>query len=307
MRGGGIINRQELKHLIIEVGLGHCWNAIEKTIKDDIQIVPVPGNETMLPLGMSKMGGHPDLPKRWNWPTDEEGIPLSFVAQISCKDAAIYDRQSILPRYGILYFFSVGDGEWENCGQYGYGKEDKNRFRVLFFDGDVSMLNRTSMPACDKRDEFCQARLIERKKFGRKPPDPQYYNSYQMTGVYPCCPLTFFVSCTPETYWQSPLRQNVLQEGEDDRYMQSLFPSQFLPCKLLGNPDSPEHDIEGFGHFVEDLDVNTPKSDWMLLFQVASSDVTKMVWGSCGTLFYIIRKQDLAEKCFDKTWAMIQW
>ena len=49
------------------------------------------------------------------------------------------------------------------------------------------------------------------------------------------------------------------------------------------------------------------KSDWVLLLQIDSEeDKTGMMWGDCGRIYFWIKKQDLADKQFDKTWCVLQ-
>lgn len=48
------------------------------------------------------------------------------------------------------------------------------------------------------------------------------------------------------------------------------------------------------------------KSDWILLFQLDSDNDAEMMWGDAGTLYFWIRKQDLAAARFDKAWCILQ-
>lgn len=47
--------------------------------------------------------------------------------------------------------------------------------------------------------------------------------------------------------------------------------------------------------------------DWMMLLQLDSDDDGPgWMWGDAGCLYYWIRKQDLAERRFDKIWTILQ-
>lgn len=56
------------------------------------------------PIGISKLGGHPDVPIDFQWPETEEG-PLPFMAQIRLEDIAHLDPEDTLPHQGLLLFF----------------------------------------------------------------------------------------------------------------------------------------------------------------------------------------------------------
>ncbi|WP_256340270.1 DUF1963 domain-containing protein [Streptomyces sp. 2231.1] len=44
---------------------------------------------------------------------------------------------------------------------------------------------------------------------------------------------------------------------------------------------------------------------WVLLAQFGSDDDANMMWGDCGTLYWLVRPKDLAERRFDR--AMFTW
>ncbi len=65
----------------------------------------------------SKWWGNPDLPPRMKYPmmeyVDSDGnrdsYPLAFICQIDCSEAAPFDKEGLLPREGMLYFFAAID------------------------------------------------------------------------------------------------------------------------------------------------------------------------------------------------------
>jgi len=46
--------------------------------------------------------------------------------------------------------------------------------------------------------------------------------------------------------------------------------------------------------------------DWMLLLQLDSDQEAGFMWGDVGMLYFWIRKQDLAQRAFDRTWLIMQ-
>ncbi len=86
----------EFKDLIIDYSTVATYLCLNKNQKD-------------LPLGTSKVGGCPDLPKNMEHPKDKNGLLYVFHAQINCEEIAPY--QHYLPRQGVIYFF-VNDEEY---------------------------------------------------------------------------------------------------------------------------------------------------------------------------------------------------
>lgn len=47
-------------------------------------------------------------------------------------------------------------------------------------------------------------------------------------------------------------------------------------------------------------------ADWLLLLQLDSDDEIGWMWGDVGTIYYWIRRQDLAAARFDQVWMIFQ-
>ncbi|MBB5863278.1 DUF1963 domain-containing protein [Xanthomonas sp. 3058] len=62
-------------------------------------------------IGLSRIGGGPDLPEGMDWPRDASGFHLNFLAQIEL--AELPERAEILPQAGLLAFFTGSDySDW---------------------------------------------------------------------------------------------------------------------------------------------------------------------------------------------------
>ena len=88
------------------------------------------------PIGSSKIGGLPDLPKGMKWPNviDDEEQLLKFVCQIDLRDLKNYHSvKGILPRCGWLFCFI----DWENLESDDY-KEPYS----FYWNGPIDMLER---------------------------------------------------------------------------------------------------------------------------------------------------------------------
>ncbi|MDJ0754492.1 MAG: YwqG family protein [Ardenticatenaceae bacterium] len=108
-------------------------------------------DEYKLDIGASKIGGLPDLPPNVSWP-DNNGMPMSFVAQFNMSSVTALDSTGLLPSTGMLYFFFLIHGE-APTGISG---------KVLHLEGE---LRRTHPPAeLPKEDRFiaCEVEMATR-------------------------------------------------------------------------------------------------------------------------------------------------
>ena len=119
---------------------------------------------------MSKIGGFPDLPPKIEYPkmtgytkkllkgfdkgkTERyEESAMQLVAQINLYDLneSEADLDKLLPERGILYIFWSGEIsplESDDWTEYTVdNSENKDIFKVIFWDGDMSKLKRTLPP-----------------------------------------------------------------------------------------------------------------------------------------------------------------
>lgn len=81
-------------------------------------------------LGYSKEGGHPHLPKDWEFP--EEWDEFQFLAQLNIAEFKHLDKEHIFPENGIIYIFQHAEGDEEECRFYFY--QGENDLLVERFD-----------------------------------------------------------------------------------------------------------------------------------------------------------------------------
>jgi uncharacterized protein YwqG len=94
---------------------------IESLIRDVIAIVPRKARKADAALGVSRLGGAPDLPAGESWPAMDGG-EVHFVAQLRLEDIAPLDLHRSLPARGLLSFFQGfgTEGEYVIEGQVRY-------------------------------------------------------------------------------------------------------------------------------------------------------------------------------------------
>ncbi|PEG10730.1 YwqG family protein [Bacillus wiedmannii] len=123
---------KQIEVLIDKYGLTHLKEELINTVFPCVKVVPK--QEETVAVGSSKMGGVPDLPAIFEYPT-HKGNPLQFLAQFNLNDLQNVGIDHNLPKTGMLYFFSI-----EN-----YFEEDvkpTEAGRVLYYDVPVEQLRR---------------------------------------------------------------------------------------------------------------------------------------------------------------------
>jgi len=85
-----------------------------------------------LPIGASKLFGAPDIYDGFEWPTievDGEEYDLSFIGQINLAEATKFDKDGVLPKTGMLYFFYDLD-------EMPHDPSDASACRVIYHESD---------------------------------------------------------------------------------------------------------------------------------------------------------------------------
>lgn len=238
-----------------------------------------------LPVGTSKIGGHPDVPDGFNWPYHKEQ-PLSLLAQLNLSDIKRYDLNNLFPETGMLYFFY--DSEEMPWGDQ---KEDKAGWKVIYTE-DTKNLKRTNHPDYKNND---------------------YY--------FKPCKLTFenFLSLPDFESFNTKLNIEI-DEEQEEQYAEYTFDplNQSYYHLLLGYPMVIQNnDMEDYCEKNTNTIIASNNEDdkeqlkknlqeWILLLQIDTDTKAGMMWGDCGRLYFWIKKEDLKNKNFDNVWMILQ-
>ena len=293
---------EEMKNHYEAVGLGWLFEELKPQLRNAIRISLIRQEEEVIPVGKSKVGGYADLPKNAKWPTSGENRPLFFRAQINLRDVAAFDINNELPKEGMLYFFTDSEDKI-----WGFEVEGRDFHKVLFVPS-VENLERTSPPA---REE-------------------EYGNDY----IDGCASMEFRRTLElPGMFsYHFDIAQEKNEDYNSDNYFEYIAEQEYSKDmvynaihKLLGHSENVQGSMEDQCQYTSNgIDTgssegyNNPKieslksgiKDWVLLFQL-DSDHDKnsgmdFMWGDMGRLYFWIRKQDLKNKDFSKTWLILQ-
>ena len=154
----------------------------------------IPGRKSVEALrpSQSKLGGKPDAPQNFIWPTKDEK-PLSFIAQINLSDVPAIEG-SQLPNSGLLSFFY-------NNEVWGFDPKDKGGFQVFYFENEIDHLKAHQPPPAK----------TEKKLFGM-------FSKSVAVLEYSSCPLTAELTLT----LPYELKGIALSEEETEKYCELL-------------------------------------------------------------------------------------
>lgn len=258
-------------------------------------------NKEKLPKGTSKIGGKPDLPKDFQWfyyngedyKKIVENRPLSFLMQINCEEVHKYDKESLLPEKGMLYFFyELFTMTW------GFSPQDRGSAKVFYYDGEIEDLVPADFP--EDMEEDC---IIPESKI-----------NFESMNDYPIDFLDYY---DPDD-----------SDEEMDRKEKELDELGYKAdtTKLLGHPELIQgeywEECEGvagkniyygsapikYGSDEVKKSIKENAKDWILLMQVSELEIGDygLYFGDSGKIYFNIRKEDLKNKNFDDVWLILQ-
>ncbi|PHB16987.1 cytoplasmic protein [Bacillus pseudomycoides] len=132
--------RNQIDLLIDKYDLTHIKPELLATIFPCVKVIP--RQEESLSIGCSKMGGMPDVPSTFEYPT-YEGKALDFIAQFNLADLQGVNIEHDLPETGMLYFFYNGNYQYDGT------------WRVLYYNVSLEQLQRIS----DQPSKYTQCAL----------------------------------------------------------------------------------------------------------------------------------------------------
>lgn len=234
-------------------------------------------------LGLSKLGGKAFVPNDFEWPKRNDRFN-DFLLQIDLSDVSQIPVSKLLPSHGLLSFFYDLDN-------MPFG-DDPADFNVFYFP-NLDILGEKENPNIE----------------------------FQIKEI----PLKFFPLKTVPCYGSragDKLEEKFREEKKWDEYLDFSYeyPASFCPVEspyihqLLGHSANVQGDMQEEAQLITNgVDVtecNNPKiehlkdgiKDWLLLLQLDMSDF----FGFGCSIYYWIRKQDLAAQNFDKVWMTPQ-
>jgi len=283
------MENEELHAAFLSAGVGRLAPVLDRLARPSIRLLAAPAQESLLPVGASKLGGLPDLPAGVAWP-EWAGLPQSFVGQVRLADLRSALQGALagaLPEQGMLWFFY--DARQET---YGADPADQGGWRVLFLEAEPSALQRRPAP-----------------------------ETLPVESRFHACALSYRVELTFSQQPDLEIPGLAWSEADQERYealLARLAPVGSAPPRhrLLGFPDTLQDDMRLQCQLVSQgvTRVDDPRIeeltagalDWRLLLQIDSDAQVGTRWASDGTLYYWLRQADLYAHRFERSWLVLQ-
>lgn len=265
----------------------------------DSRFVPAQGK---LAVGASKFGGRPDVPADFIWPVFEtdtreddqvKARPLAFLVQFDCAQLAPLDPEGLLPKEGLLSFFYELESQ-----RWGYDPKDAGCARVFWFEGPLAP---AEFPA-ELEEDFRLPEMAAQLSGATDAPDFQ-----------DACPALEYPWTANDYRAFDQARRELGMDYPANRSQLLGWPdiiqnNMTLQCELI----SRGYYLGGSWEKIpleERSALRTPSvRDWQLLFQldtVENGDF-ELMFGDCGRIYFYIRREDLAQRRFDRVWLIQQ-
>ncbi len=240
----------------------------------------------------AQLGGEPLLPAGMPWPEWPDHGPLSFIASIDC---------AALPRNGVHPAFP-----------------EDGTLLLFFFDGQIDDGN--AMVWVADPETWAGARVLY------VPAGTETAAAATPAGLepYPRVDLTAAARCSVPDPWH-PRSLDALTDGDVPLDPREIPPhvKTFMDAVYSGN-NSIGHQVGGHARPVQgpveyeiahailgpktqwtDPRLDEEAQRWILLAQIDTDADANMMWGDCGTLYWLIRPEDLAARRFEE--ARLTW
>jgi uncharacterized protein YwqG len=243
---------------------------------------------------VGRLGGLPRLPEGMAWPEWEGHGPLSFVAAVDCAALPAGELDLPLPAAGWLAFFYF-DGQLDG-GEAVVDPGDRATrpgARVLYLPPETGRLPERAAPAV--LTPYPEVVLT-----ARVAPSAPDAGSAATHGAF-----------APAG---TPLGVEFAHPVCGEEFTEAVWERQAgVAHQMGGHPQSVQNPVEievARGALGGDLEWEDPRigeeaRHWVLLAQFDSDDDADMMWGDSGSLYWLMRPDDLAAGRFDR--ALFTW
>jgi len=283
----------------MDAGLGRVSSQLEGAAKESLRLEASEPSEE----AVSRLFGRPNLPEGVEWPVCPDG-PLAFVAQLDLANLPEVKGLG-LPRSGSLFFFFGGVVQREKS-------EDRELYRVLYFDRGLGEFPlREFPPELDEELRWTGLRYdVARKETSMPWPEDTVVEQLNLS------PDEYKRFCKFSGEWIDGMGEprSLHRVGGYPNYVQHdpKFEAHLRSAGLwagiwekLPGVSAREHFVESNRRFEEAKGRWKPESSaWEVLLQVDPEENAGMMWGDTGRLYFLIRREDLEGRRFEKTWMV---
>ena len=303
-------NPQEVHELLMKHGLAEKADALMALVRPSVRVLARRADDTKIQVGVSKIGGEPDLPPGFEWPMWEHEPPdyfakydlpipqkvraLGFLAQFNLSEVASYDVEHVLPSSGMLYFFY-------DCVEQPPAALMGSGVKIIYYPG-VEVRRTDAPPNLPPYSQFksCRVKLKSELTF-----PPLYYSPYVECPHYDRIHYPDAVQLTKREGRGYQVVERIVLKGSTSR--------RVTMHRLLGHPQPIQGDIEGECErevsgirSLQDLNEKWPEARknvrrWRLLLQLDTDNYhSNMVCGDAGKLYFCLPEAALVAQRFEE-------
>jgi uncharacterized protein YwqG len=277
-----------IEQLLKKYRLQGISSAIRELLLPGFHVSKAPGANS--PLGTSRFGGVPDVGASFAWPYWSER-PLSFIAQVNCRDLDTSGMRVRLTQAGIIYFFYDLEDK-----PGGYAPEHQGGAMILYEAKDTE-LSRWQMPKGGNDLNLRQYNLRFRAIDTIPHTDSDCFEQLSLTEDEWDRYLDFYDALRAENTRKEPTHQLF-------GHPRIIQHDMGLECQLASNGIDCGHSSGYADPRAKALEDGV--ADWMLLFQIDSDDELAEIWHDAGLLYYWTRRSMLKCNDFSGAWAILQ-
>lgn len=282
-----------LKEGLAEAGLRRLEAEVSGLSETSIGFWLTAPPETSSKGPRSKLGGHPDLPGRFEWPV-ASGRPIDFLLQLNLSELRNMEMARLLPRSGVLTFFYDLEAE-----PWGYRLADKSRFKVVHFPETSTFVERKrpdgEAPCLDERclDFFPRISVPHLRS--------QAGDLLELRSQMSDWELERYAKFASEyERRQGPPLSDTNHHFLG--YSENIQNDMQIQAQLVTNGITDGGNMADPGR----AELEAGAADWVLLLQMDSDPSANLNWGDEGMLYFWIPRQDLRDRKFDRVWAVLQ-
>ena len=255
-----------------------------KMIRPTIGIKTKTGEDKNIKIGTSKIGGKPDIPQDFIWPTVDNKSML-FCAQYNLSELTEFDKENVLPNKGFFYIFLSLDDQYKEFN--GINQE----FKFLYSKSEN--LIRAEVPKDLEENGSFKTAIIKYFQFYTIP-DDQNNKLLELDKKYE--DLNFYFNEPTEDFLADlyPTMDNLHQILGYDRYIQSSALYDFA-SKEIGLYGDDNSEFQKRWNDILEL-----SNTFELLLQLdcndSNSDMIK--FGGSGIYYFGISKNDFKNQNF---------
>ncbi|TDT45264.1 uncharacterized protein YwqG [Maribacter spongiicola] len=259
-----------------------CKIEICELIQPTVGVKTIAKDDKEINIGLSKIGGKPDLPSNFDWPKMDNEF-LTFCAQYNLEEINIYDVSNGLPPSGIIYVFIYIDKEW-----LGFLNK-KNSYKVIFQENSDNLI-RTEFPISYFSEGIFEPYKIE------------YFESYTMPDDESIILKNFQDSYEDfHNFYHSTYEYiEHLTELDVDDFNQVLGYDRSIQSTVMFDFAERELEISSLSEWkLKQTEILELSKKYKLLLQLETDGNSLDRFGGSSTIYFGIEPEDLKKKNFD--------